>query len=444
MKFVFFVHYFPPLNSTGARRVESFAKYLSRSGHKIVIVSTRKSMRDGPLTEQVPPYVRLYEIDSRGRVAKLEDVATGAAANRPSADKARSGKRIHWTRRLKQRLMPLFGQVLDPRIGYAYGLRSSELDARVVQELSSADVFVSSFPPWPAHLAAWFAQRRFGKPWIADYRDQFSGNHVMNGGWLSDRIELAIDRMLLKRASAVTVISDPMKTYYNAMHPCVTCVENGYDGEIFESVSGALTYAERTGGRSSISVIRYLGTITRDRIPVNLIAALEQAAAEAPQGEPFVRVEFFGDTRLLEDYVARHHPGLLKGWLAFLQAVPYVKSIEMMLTADALFFIETSDVSNLSARGVLTTKLFEYLASGRQIIAEIDDATLAASYIRQASPAHVVSRDVTMLSSALLKLGSGRVEIERNAFVESLSRARKAQQFERLALKVVRSESGTG
>lgn len=437
MKLVFFVHYFPPLNSTGARRVESFAKYLSRRGHEIVIVSTRKSMRDGPLTEQVPPYVRLYEIDSRGRVAKPDDVATGAAAYPPS------DKRIHWTRRLKQRLMPLFGQVPDPRIGYAYGLRSSELDARVVEELSSADVFISSFPPWPAHLAAWFAQRRFGKPWIADYRDQLSGNHVMNGGWLSDRIELAIDRILLRQASAVTVISDPMKTYYDAMHPSVTCVENGYDGEMFDKVHSALTGAESKGGESSVSVMRYLGTITRDRIPFNLIAALEQAAAGATQAAPFIRVEFFGDTRLLEDYVTRHHPGLLRGWLAFLPSVPYTKSIEMMLTADALFFIETSDLSSLSARGVLTTKLFEYLASGRQIIAEIDDATLAASYIRQASPAHVVSRDVNTLSAALSKLGSGRVEIEGNAFVQSLSRERKALQFGDLMLEVV-SDSGAG
>lgn len=439
MKFVFFVHYFPPLNSTGARRVESFAKYLSRSGHEIVIVSTRKSMRDGPLTEQVPPHVRLYEIDSRGRVEGSKGGAAGVVTQRVP-----SGKGIHWTRRLKQKLKPLFGQMLDPRIGFAWGLRSADLDRRVVDELSSADLFVSSFPPWPVHLAAWFAQRRFGKPWIADYRDQFSGNHGMSGGWLSDMIELAMDRMLLKRARTVSVISDPMKTYYDAMHPWVTCVENGYDGEIFDRVSNALTGAERKGERPSISVIRYLGTITRDRIPVHLIAALELVAAQTPQGVPFVRAEFFGDTRLLEDYVARRHPSLLKGWLAFLPTVPYVESIEMMLTADALFFIETSDVSNLSARGVLTTKLFEYLASGRQIIAEIDDATLAASYIRQASAAHVVSRDVATLASALSKLAAGRVEIEGNSFVESLSRERKAQQFEHLALKVVRGELRDG
>lgn len=436
MKIVFFVHYFPPLNSTGARRVESFAKYLSALGHDIVVVSTRKSLRDGPLTEKVPPYVRLYEIGTSGQTSQ-----PGSETSAPGP----AQKRIHWTRRLKQSLMPLFGQVPDPRIGFALGLRSRNLDERIVAELSSADLFVSSFPPWPAHLAAMFAQRRFGKPWIADYRDQFSGNHIMTGGWLAQRAELAIERMLLKRASAVTVISGPMKTYYDAMHPVVACVENGYDSEIFDVVRTAL--AKAAAGepeRSTQRVIRYLGTITRDRIPVGLLAALERCIAQVPQEAAFVRVEFLGDTRLLEDYMVHHHPDLLKDRVAFLPSVPYVKSIEAMLTADALFFVETSDVSNLSARGVLTTKLFEYLASGRQIIAEIDEATLAASYIRKASPNHVVSRDIDCLTAALRQLGAVDVKIEQNSFVGSLSRKNKAQQFEKIAISCVQRHSEGG
>lgn len=432
MKVVFFVHYFPPLNSTGSRRVESFAKYLARDGHEVVIVSTSKSTRDGPLTEPVPKHVRLYEIDARGRVAQSRKAAPQAA--QPTA----TAKRIHWTRRVRQQLMRLFGQVLDHRIAFAFALRSSALDPKVVEELSTADVFVSSCPPWPAHLAALFAQRRFGKPWIADYRDQFSGNHIMNGSWLSDKIELWIDRALLKRATAVTVISDPMQTYYEAMHSLVECVENGYDSEVFEKIKAELQDAPpaRPG---SLPVVRYMGTITRDRIPYNLLAAIEKLAAETPAGAPTLKLEFYGDTRILEDHVVSRHPRL-RQWIEFLPAVPYVSSIKAMLTADALLFIETSDLSNLSARGVLTTKLFEYLASGRQIIAEIDDATLAASYIRRASNRHVVTRDVDTLAATLHRLGHGSTAESNDTFVSSLSRKEKAREFEKLALQLTQRQ----
>ena len=215
MKVVFFVHYFPPLNSTGSRRVESFAKYLARDGHEIVVVSTRKTQRDGPLTETVPPYVRLYELDAGGRCVQTQPSSASAAASQPAA------KRIHWTRRLRQQIMRLFGQIIDHRLLFASALRSKKLDPRVSQELATADIFVSSCPPWPAHLAALVAARRFGKPWIADYRDQFSGNHVMNGTWLSDRIECAIARARRKRATALTVITTPLQPYYEHKHPAL-------------------------------------------------------------------------------------------------------------------------------------------------------------------------------------------------------------------------------
>jgi glycosyltransferase involved in cell wall biosynthesis len=432
MKVVFFVHYFPPLNSTGSRRVESFAKYLARDGHDVVVVSTRKTLRDGPLTEPVPAYVRLYEIDWSGRLLESDRSTT------PAAPVAGTAKRIHWTRQVKQKLMRLCGQALDHRLAFAFALRSRQLDAKVVEELSTADVFVSSCPPWPAHLAALFARRRFGKPWIADYRDQFSGNHVMNGTWLSDKIELWIDRALLKRATAVTVISGPMQTYYEAMHSLVECVENGYDSEIFERIKGELL-AKPRNDPSQPAVLRYMGTITRDRIPRNLLAALEKVVAEPNAGNRHVQLEFYGDTRILEDHVNTHHAGL-KPWMKFLPAVPYVKSIEAMLTADALLFIETSDLSSLSARGVLTTKLFEYLASGRQILAEIDDATLAASYIRRASSLHVVSRDVDTFVTALRQIGADQPADTNELFVSSLSRKEKAREFERIALQLTRPQ----
>ena len=434
MKVVFFVHYFPPLNSTGSRRVESFAKYLARDGHEIVVVSTRKTLRDGPLTEPVPPYVRLYELDASGRSAQTQSASIPAVANQPAV------KRIHWTRRLRQQIMRLFGQLIDHRLLFALALRSRQLDPRVAQELANADVFVSSCPPWPAHLAALVAARRFGKPWIADYRDQFSGNHVMNGTWLSDRIELAIDRALLKRATAVTVISGPMQTYYEDMHTAVHCVENGYDSELFESVGAALRTTTASEASAPI-VVRHMGTITRDRIPHNLLAALEQVNTSRGQAARQVRLECFGDTRILEDFVNARHPGL-KQCIDFLPAVPYRKSIEAMLTADALLFMETSNMSSLSARGVLTTKLFEYLASGRPIVAEIDDSTLAASYIKRASTSHVVTRDVRVLATALAQLASHRPPAAHDeAFIKSLSRREKARQFEQIALRVSTSNA---
>ena len=68
MKIVFITHYFPPLNSSGARRLNAFAKYLNISGDEITVITTKKSTRDGLLTEPIPNYLRLIEINNIGRV----------------------------------------------------------------------------------------------------------------------------------------------------------------------------------------------------------------------------------------------------------------------------------------------------------------------------------------------------------------------------------------
>ena len=54
-----------------------------------------------------------------------------------------------------------------------------------------------------------------------------------------------------------------------------------------------------------------------------------------------------------------------------------------MIEADYLLFSETSDQSNLSTQGILTTKLFEYLGSGRPILADISTQTLAGGLIQR-------------------------------------------------------------
>ena len=113
-----------------------------------------------------------------------------------------------------------------------------------------------------------------------------------------------------------------------------------------------------------------------------------------------------------------------------------------MLTADALFFIETSDFSSHSARGVLTTKLFEYAAARKPIIAEISEATLASQYIKQAGTGLVISEDASEIELALERLREGRTVLKINdSFINSLSRKFKTVELEALFKHVLQKNS---
>jgi glycosyltransferase involved in cell wall biosynthesis len=409
-------------------------------GHEITIISTTKSQRDGLLTETIPDYVHLLELNGLGRVSsspplKISHQDSGIwSINRSSFG--------NYLLRLKRSVARVAGQLIDHRLIFTIQFVYPWLDQSVQNSLKSADIVMSTSPPWPVHLAGWIVKKRFSKPWIADYRDQFSGSHIQSGSPWFQRREVDIERWLLKSANAVVAISGPMKEYYQQFHSSVSCIENGYEESLFENVVNAGTFASNLHQSSSDElIIRYLGTITADRIPLVFFRALVNI--NLISGKRII-AEFYGDSSLLHKAISQAIPEV-KPFIRLCQQLPYADAIASMQNADALFFIETSNFSSHSSRGVLTTKLFEYLAARKPIIAEINEKALAASYIKQAGAGLVISEDVDEIEFALMRLREGNLNFQWNeSFIQGLSRRLKATELESLFQEIVNNKSDVG
>lgn len=435
MKIVFLAHYFPPLNSSGARRVQSFARYLAAAGHQVTVICTKKSQRDGLLTEAIPDGISLLELDGFGRVSPSPAMQSSEVLKGGSVV---SGNRSFVGRILlaiKRPIARATGQLVDHRLIYAVQFLYPWLDGLAKKELRDADILMSTSPPWPIHLAGYFSKRRFLKPWVADYRDQFSGSHIQSGlPWFQKR-EAQLERWFLRKADAVVTISEPMKEYYEQFHPSVFCIQNGYEESLFQKRVGINDSEVEVGqSRGNEIVIRYLGNISSDRIPFGFFEALKRVNQNS--SNPII-AEFYGESSLLVNIIARQIPAV-KPYIRLCKQLPYAEAIGRMQDADALFFIETSDFSSHSSRGVLTTKLFEYLAARKPIIAEINDKALTASYIIRAGANLVTSQDPSEIEKALIKLREGRLNLEFNdSFIQGLSRRLKAVELEGLLKNIV-------
>lgn len=431
MKIVFIAHYFPPLNSSGARRINAFAKYFSEWGHEVTVITTKKTERDGLLTEQVPNYLHLMEINNIGQ--KSSSVITAQSV--PSAN--RSIETRSWLGRFllktKRTVMKVCGQLVDHRLLFALQFASPFLASDVKGALREADIVMSSCPPWPTHLAGLLVKKRFKKYWVADYRDQFSGNHLLRGSFVSRPIEVFLERWLLQSANCVTVISDPMKDYYEQFHSDVVCIENGYDEKIFEEASLNLSTSLNSFHENEL-IIRYLGSITADRIPKVFFQAISQL--NRLSGRKLI-VEFYGESTLLRNAINDVAPEAVP-YIRFHAQLSYIKSIQSMLSADALFFVETSDNSSHSSRGVLTTKLFEYLAARKPIIAEISPNSLAAKYLFQSGLCIVASTELEDMLGGLNSLKNGGFNpVINDVFITSLSRKVKSYELQQLLMRLI-------
>lgn len=414
-------HYFPPVSSSGAKRMEALAKYFALAGRRVTVLTTVKTPASGPLTEAIPAGVEVIEIDWLGR-------AHAAMPPQPATAQVALSR---GTGRIKALVMNMFGQALDPRLTFAFALLNPFLARRIRDALRAADVIVATCPPYPPMLGAIFAKWRFGVPVVLDYRDQLSFCHEMPGGRFAKWLELRIDRFLTRHANAVVTISAPMRDYYAGLHPDVGVILNGYDPEKLEAARAAHVWQPRAPG--SPLVIRYLGLVTPGRIPVRFLAGLAQLHAAGGLAAGALRLEFYGDCALVGDYVQSRYPELVP-FLHFSGAVPYAQALALMVTADHVLFCENvvapKDGEEKSAAGILPTKLYEYLASGRPVLADLDPTTLAGSFIARAEAGHFVADTEAAFAEHVVSAAFWSPPVcETNDFVRSLSRAAQADQY---------------
>ncbi|MHC8288830.1 glycosyltransferase [Pseudomonas sp. XS1P51] len=416
MEIVFIVHYFPPVNSAGAKRIEAISKYLAAAGHAVTVITTKKTSADGKFTEALPSGVNVIELNAFGRRSQSIEVSASFESMHvvePS-----------WHRRLKNRVQRYFGQIPDPRLLFAFSFLSPVLDKRARQALSTADVVIGSSPPWSMLLAAVFCKKRFNIPCVLDYRDQFSECHGMPGGTFAKWLERRVDQWLVRSADHIVTISEPMASYYKAMKPEVSVIMNGYDHQVLEVARSRAVEQSPEKVR-----IRYMGFVYPGRIPYNFMRALVRLKEENPSRFESISVEYYGGSDLVREAITRGYPSILSAF-CFNLGVPYLSSLQLMVESDYLLFAETSSKASLSAQGILTTKLFEYIGAGRPVLADISAETLAGSLLRRASEGNVVGDTEEIFLDVLNRSDFYiRKEDVFSEFSQGLSRQAQALQY---------------
>ncbi len=414
-KIVFIAHYFPPINSSGAKRVEALSAIFSQYGREVTVITTQKlSGVHGDFTEPLPVGVDVIHLGNFGIRAEPK-VTVGIQEpmylSKPS-----------FKRKIKDLVMGLMGQIPDPRLFFAFGFVSPFLDKNAKKALLDADVIIGSSPPWTMILAAYLASRRFKKKLVFDIRDQFSNCHEMPGSRISKKLEFIIDKYLCKRSGALVAISSPMKEYYSGMAENTHVIMNGYDSERM-NVEGVVD-----GGGDEI-VIRYMGIVSPGRVPKEFISALALFLKNEKEFPKKIKIEFYGHADLVLKFLEVNYPELIR-YFFFYSPVPYIESMRLIKSCDYALFAETSDKSSLSAQGILTTKLFEYIGSGSTILANISKNTLAGETIEKAGSHHILENSM----EGFLLLLNGKdfwspAKRPVNDFGKSLSRQEQAKQY---------------
>src|SRR5581483_2977478 len=274
----------------------------------------------------------------------------------------------------------LFGRrFLMPDENVSWNLTAIPAAIRIVRN-EGIDVVVTTSPPSSVHLIGVAAKKATGVKWVADLRDSVVAHPHRRAERLAVRAkeqgEHAVARLIARSADAITCVSDAIADEMRereARGPVVT-IANGSD---FDDFAGLERHP------SDRFRLTHTGSFFGKRDPRPFLTALERSGLDD------VVVRFLGDFRAADREWAE---GLGLG--DRLELIPYAprrRSLELQRDSEALLLL-IPDAGG-RGKGVLSGKVFEYLAAERPILAVVPPDGAAAELIRDAGAGIVVAPD---------------------------------------------------
>jgi glycosyltransferase involved in cell wall biosynthesis len=370
--------FFPPAGGAGVQRPLKFATHLPSLGietHVLAPDDPKWIHRDEELLVPTQAWIhRARNLGPRNRRPAEE------LHGREGIDRAATQARL-----LARRLL-----VPDENVGW--NLTALPTAIRIARS-EGIDVVMTTSPPPSVHLVGAAVKRAVGIPWIADLRDSLVANPHRRGqesvaARAKERTQALVAKLVARNADAVVAASESIADEARALGSTgrVVTIANGAD---FDDFSG-LPYAR--GDRFRIT---HTGSFFGKRDPKPFLSALAATDLED------VVARFVGDFRS-SDREFLESLGLGKR----VELHPYVprrRALELQRDSEALLLL-IPDAGG-RGKGVLSGKVFEYLAAERPILAAVPPDGAAAGLIEETGAGVVVPPDdVEAIGAAVLDL----------------------------------------
>jgi len=286
------------------------------------------------------------------------------------------------------------------------------------------DVVVSSAGPYTAHLVARHARRAgLADWWLADFRDLWTRNHARHGLVPFTWRERWLERRVMADVDHITTVSDGLaRTLREQSTKPVSVIFNGFD--IPEDAMPS-TRPERS--REQVHLV-YTGTwYPHGQRLETLYEAWVRLRDEAPDVAASLRLVVAGrDGPSWRRLAVRYG---LESWIDWRGEVDQADAVALQRDADALLLIDWHRPDD----GVLTGKVFEYIAQSAPIIVVGGDPDSPASQlVRRAGRGVAFGHDIEAIAAALRALvaaPSSLSSMPDEAFIRTLDRRHQAKRL---------------
>jgi len=362
-KVLIITYYWPPAGGSGVQRWLKFVKYLRNYGYEPVVytpLNPEFMAMDTGLQADIPEGVTVikrkilepYSIYKLFTGKKGQSIKPGfIEGKKPSANE---GKSVPLSEKISLFIRSNFF-IPDPKCFWI--LPSVRFLKKYLKE-NPVDVIVSTGPPHSMHMIGKGVAKATGIPWLADFRDPWTRMYnfkYMGNIALVEAIHKKMERDVVQQADAVVVVTNVMKEEYLELSPKrIEVITNGFDKSDFTEIPQELD--EKFS-------ITYTGLFVKDRNPRELWKLLGDKA-KSKQGfvqDLLIRIIGQTDQSVWDDISANG----LDNNLVKLDYMPHNQVVKWQQSARVLLLAGGQEPE---AKGILTGKFFEYLATRRPIL----------------------------------------------------------------------------
>jgi glycosyltransferase involved in cell wall biosynthesis len=277
--------------------------------------------------------------------------------------------------RIRDWFLRAYGYLLipDPMVGWV--IPAIFESRKIFRAHPDIEVIITSSPPPSVNLIGRMLRKQFQRPWIADFRDAWMSIPDRDQRRLKidvrDTFEMWLEKYCVRHIDHLITVNRPIVDDWIARYPYlydrISIITNGFDPDDFKNIKGI---------QIPKFTLVYTGTFLSGRDPTPFLQALYSLLKDKPELRDEIKVFFVGDNsiRVKKDVISR------LGLVDIVTILPYLprqKALAYQKGADILLLFGTLPTGDPRRdRQNLTGKIFEYMASGRPILAMAPDSVL--------------------------------------------------------------------
>lgn len=357
-KVLIIAHIFPPLGGSGVQRTLKFTKYLTEFQWKPIIVTTGDSsypLIDQSLLSEVPENLTIHRINEPTNLTQTDkqellNVYNTVVNNKEIIDE--------YISEINTKQLSVVAP--DPYIYWAvHVIRKIKNDV----DMSDIDIIYTTSGPYSDHLIGYMLKKEFNKPWVADFRDEWTNNPYAEYDPQSSRykIEYLMEKNITKYADHL-VTTTPLTTnnYIQNFHVNpnkISTITNGYDEDDFNG----LIHLQQTSNKFSIF---HNGLLYSIRTPITFLKAIHNLVSRGLINKEHLHIGFSWteNDELWRKYA--NDLGLIDQ-IEFYGYLSHQESLNKALASTALLLIVGPGEKNKS---MYPGKIFEYFRLNKPII----------------------------------------------------------------------------